>query len=719
MYASITDYAAIYDDSYRERRGFHTSFDRAVLPPQIAEFCKSIACSRLLDVSGGSGGLGRELQVYGIETTTTDFGSLPGLDVVSFNLSDFEPSQHDRVLRALDPQRGSYLTTCFDVLEHIDREHIAGAVYNLAAFTDRFLAVSISTRPSAFDNLLHATLMPIPTWIRAFEAAGLRLVQRNAFPSATTRRAFPATDDLRLINRWVASDIFSDVDLGEPVYLIFEKKEKTGNIGEIKLDIDAIVDVAYRKTKRDQFHYRSDRRLNFNLHHHQEWSLIRPLLDVIPREKCRFLIRPGHILGDSLRSIRSFLARTGVQTIEYSDVGELPWSDLKGEILITGAESSVGAGHLLSYETVAVARLHGCQTYLLQHGVWPRPFERRVLTFASERVLTWGREDERRLNDRTHKVFEADVPWGVFPPHQAHHVGSPKYSDQLMGPYPGLETKLGFDASSFDRTILIGTKNLRWRWGIENIGDRFLDELSTLISRNERVFFIVRPHPSDSAETFASVRHKNLRVLDEVVGVLSDIPLSRVMPYVDMVATSPSSLVVDAAVSDKPIFVYDTGQPIEFDNIQAAPIGLLEDQIKTEGNLSRLLDISRGLKSKYSEAIDDKFYSKFASLLQVEMLTKLDTFTAASASLALQAVEHARALTLSESKAESLASDLEIQRSMLAREVEERAREKIQHSSEMQAKEQEWIHRTEELKKANPIRKIAKALGAVFKPRRS
>lgn len=121
MYASVTDYSAIYDKAYRLSRGAHTSFDRAVLPPIIAAYCGTVECQRLLDVSGGQGGLGLELEAHGIETITTDFGALDGSAVITFNLSEYDKSQFERVLSAIDPSKGSYVTTCFDVLEHIDR----------------------------------------------------------------------------------------------------------------------------------------------------------------------------------------------------------------------------------------------------------------------------------------------------------------------------------------------------------------------------------------------------------------------------------------------------------------------------------------------------------------------------------------------------------------------------------------------------------------------
>jgi len=420
------------------------------------------------------------------------------------------------------------------------------------------------------------------------------------------------------------------------------------------------------------------------------------------------LIRPDNIVPDILRAIRSFLARTGVKVVEYSDVSELPWLDLKGEILISGAESSLGMGHLLSHEMVAIARLHGCQTFLLQHGVWPRSFEHRVVTFASEHVLTWGRADEGRLNDRKHKIFGADVPWGVFPSDQAFPIGAPKFSDQLLGPFPGLDTKFGIDDSRFDRTVLIGTKNLRGRWGIHNVSDQFLGELDSLVSRNDKTLFIVRPHPTDSAESFANIRHPNVKIFDELVGILSDTPLSRVLPYVDIVATSPSSLTIDAAVSGKPIFVYDTGQPIEFDNMQVAPFEKLQHVIDTSNDIGRLNEFSHELKSLYAESVDDRFYSKFSKLLSSRWHPKIDSFIAASASLASQAVNSARAKVAIEATSAALVAE----EAKLAQRVAQLSEELKSTSARLAqlSLENAAITNSSSWRITKPLRKIVEAL---------
>ncbi|QIG48823.1 hypothetical protein G5V57_14465 [Nordella sp. HKS 07] len=580
------------------------------------------------------------LREQGIESVTTDVSALPGSEVISFDLSRFSEAAVDDILQAIDPTKGAYLTTCFDVLEHIDREHVSDAVSNLQRLTNRYLAVSISTRPSAHDNLLHATLLPIQTWIRVFEAVGFRLVELDAFSPAIARRAFPVNDELKLINRWVAADIFADVSAGEPRYIIFEKvaaKDRSSASSQINL----LVDVSYRAEKRRQFSHGA-RGFNLSLHHHQEWSLLRPLLDVIPRAQARFLVRPEGVEQDTLRAVRSFLTRCGVQVIEYDDVRELPWSEMKGEVLISGAESSVGWGHLLGYETAAIARLHGCTTYLLQHGIWPRAFEHRVVTFASERVLTWGREDEHRLNERVHRFISTDVPWGAFPSEQAFPIGSAKFCDQQFGPFPGLDIQFGHDPSKFEQSVLVGVKDLRGRWGVRNIGAEFVENLGALISAHPTTLFVIRPHPSDSAETFSTLPRSNTVLFDNLAGIVADLPLSRVLPNIDLVLTSPSSLMVDAAVSSIPISVYDTGQPIEFDGISVVPFEAIGDHIRSGTSMMNLKAMSEQIRGRYAEAVDDTFYSKFSGLLEEPSRNPVDQYVAASASLAVQAVEQAR-----------------------------------------------------------------------------
>ena len=72
MYGCVTDYAAVYDDTYPDRRASHTRFDIGVLPALLAVFCRDAGVNRLLDVSGGQGRLAEALVGLGIRALTTD-----------------------------------------------------------------------------------------------------------------------------------------------------------------------------------------------------------------------------------------------------------------------------------------------------------------------------------------------------------------------------------------------------------------------------------------------------------------------------------------------------------------------------------------------------------------------------------------------------------------------------------------------------------------------
>jgi hypothetical protein len=168
LYASVTDYTAVYNDTYRDRRGSHTSFDIRLLPSLLASFCREAGVSALLDVSGGQGRLAEALGDLGIDALTTDLAAAPGRPVIAFDLSCYSEPDVVRVRqRAERAFRGApHVTCCLDVLEHVDREQVFAAVRNLAGLTASLLVVSFSTRPSWRDNLFHASIFPISTWIR-------------------------------------------------------------------------------------------------------------------------------------------------------------------------------------------------------------------------------------------------------------------------------------------------------------------------------------------------------------------------------------------------------------------------------------------------------------------------------------------------------------------------------------------------------------------------
>ncbi|WP_299357071.1 hypothetical protein [uncultured Shimia sp.] len=616
MHACVTDYEALYNDAYRARRGEHTSFDRSVLPSLVAEKSLGLGCKKHLDVSGGQGNLGRDLAELGITTTTTDIGALPGSPVLPFNLAVSDDSATRRVLNEIHATDDSYLTSCFDVLEHIDREHVAAAVHNLATLADQHLIVSISTRPSAYDNLLHATLLPIAAWIACFRLAGFEVKTIDVFPEAQHKPDFPDVEDLQLVHHWMNTDVFEDVEFGEPRYVHFEKVTSAPDLSLLKRDIDAVVDVGYRIEKRKAFEPASAQDFVFALHFSQEWSLIRPFLDVLPRDRVHVLIKRGGLQPLHHRAIISFLTRCNVKTTVFDQVPDLDFAEIAGRTLILGAESTATAAHLSGFELSATARLHGCRTVLLQHGVWPRPFDDQIISFASETLFTWSAEEQRRLNKHHHEVFGGQFPWGHISDAQNQPIGSPKFADQLLYPPSHLEWKLGVDRNRFDKAVLLCSKNLRGRWGIHESQETSLAGYEKVIASNPDTFFLVKPHPVDGVDPFLVLRHfPNVRLFDEIIGTLSDSPLNRLLPAIDLVATGPSSVVVDAAVSAKPVFVFDTGQPVELEHMKAQPIDALGRTLHDAAALQTLSDRSSALKDLYARNSDQDFYAKAAEFL--------------------------------------------------------------------------------------------------------
>lgn len=562
MYASVTDYTAVYNDGYRNRRGSHTSFDVCLLPTLLASFCREAGTSAVLDVSGGQGRLAEALGGLGIDALTTDIAAAPGGPVIAFDLSRHSEADLARVRQETQRAfRGApYVTSCLDVLEHIDREHLSAAVRNLAGLTARLLVVSISTRPSSRDNLFHASIFPLSTWIRVFEIAGFRRLSASHFALAT-RRPFSGENAADpLIDRWRGINLFGDTGEGEPRYLVLEKIADALDWGAVNAETEELFDVAYRREKRRQFSVPENARFLLSLHHIQEFPFLRALLDVLPRHAVRVILRPCFIEGSQRRAIRGFLARTGVRTHVYERAEELPWSELAGSILVSAAESGCAVNHVHGLQISALARLHGCRTYLLQHGIWPRNFPGRIVTFGSELVLNWGAAEERILQQNQHRLGAVDVPWGVFHPGQVRRIGSPRYTDQLLPVHPdGLDLRLGIGRDRFASVALLATKRAYGRSAGSEVDAAFHIAMRRLIETHSEMLFLIRPHPAHNEGGLSDLQYENVRVLDETCCVAADIPLNRIIPLVDQVIAPISTVALDGAVSDKAV-MYTTGR---------------------------------------------------------------------------------------------------------------------------------------------------------------
>jgi hypothetical protein len=167
LYASVTDYATVYNDVYRDRRGAHTSFNIDLLPTLLASFCRTAGVTSLLDVSGGQGRLIESLGRLGIRGLTTDICPSPGHLIIAFDLSRYSETDIARIRQEMERIGDGvpHLTCCLDVLNTSIASTFA-AMRNLANLTARLLIVSILGGRGV--TICPRPIFPVKTWVRVF-----------------------------------------------------------------------------------------------------------------------------------------------------------------------------------------------------------------------------------------------------------------------------------------------------------------------------------------------------------------------------------------------------------------------------------------------------------------------------------------------------------------------------------------------------------------------
>jgi hypothetical protein len=596
---------------------------------QIAVLCKQLGFSRCVNVALRPERLDAYLQRQEIASRSIDLTAI---------LRQCATGAIDRNVASPFKEEPNYLTTCVNLLQSVDREHLSLILEFLHQLTDKFIIIGVRTSPSPGENLFGSTILSRSTWQRLIEQSGFTLIKMLDPPPNNEALASG------LSRHWQNSGLGNISDAVDERMMLFEKTsektsektfEKTDDYPSTNVRDADLLDISYRKIKREQISFSDQRKIFFNFNVPQEWSFFRPILDVLPREKTHFLLRYNP-LSDELyaAAVRGFLKRNGIPFTVYEEINDLPWAEIRGNVVLTASESTMDQFHLLSHEVTAMARVHKCATILLQHGIWPGAAANRIVTFASEKVLCWSKDEADRLQNGIHDVYGESVPWGIISEKQLCLVGSPKYSDQLMPTKSSLAARLGFEETRFKKKVLFGTKNLRGRFGVENINSEFLKSIKTQCGNNQDVLFVLRPHPLTKQEEFAEVKAPNVVIFDELTGILGDTQLCRVIPQLDLVCTSPSTLILDGAVSNKPVFVYGTGQPIIYRSIETASVDELTEVMHDDKKLASLRLVGQEFKSNYGEAIDDIFYSHLSEILKQPPEMNFELSTAASVSFA-------------------------------------------------------------------------------------
>ncbi|MFT4101341.1 MAG: glycosyltransferase [Burkholderiaceae bacterium] len=612
FYATQTDYKSLYSLSYFGKALGVASYKGEIFTRALIEFCRQRNVRHVVDVGSGSGALGEALRQAGLGVLALDFD--PAVEGgIHFDLA----GPLNEALSVADTIRErtggeSWLVTCLDVLEHIDIEDVFAAVQNLRAISDGLLVASISTRPSSADNRYHATILPKPTWLEILRTMGFEILLERVFDEArTVRRQWPEDESLRLVSYWASADPFGDIDAGEPDYVLALAKPGEWLDPARRSRVEDMLDLGYLQAKRFQFGFGEIPRIGLNIHHPQDYWLLKPLLEVLPRSSVVVLIRRAVLRPDEYSLIRGALARCNVETIAYDRCAEVPWQVLALNHLLSPAESTVAPSHVLSRQLVEAAKLNGVHTIQLQHGVWIEPFDERIIDFGSETILTWGKSYEELISAMPVRLSgKAYAPltrkeWQKFLP-----IGGPKFAD-LKFPQMNdlLLWRLGIKRQRYRSVALLGT-NLLWnRHGADKLEVR--SRLAEVIRTTPDVFFVVKLHPTERAIDVGELRFQNSMILDDILLGIIGVGINRLVSAVDIVISSLSTLLVDAAVAGKPSIQYDTGNSLSYQGMQPVSIEMLPQILKNSAGMRPQFV----LRDTYAESADEPFYQLFASLL--------------------------------------------------------------------------------------------------------
>lgn len=237
--ASVTNYEKLYAQNYYAHQSDSTSYDVDRFPRLLRQLAAELSVASLLDIGGGNGKLSQIWREGGGKAASLDYYDNPEAFCKKFDLSRNDGDKTSDISTFLSAALGkSWISTCLDVAEHIDNEHLADFMLNLKSITGKALVISISTRPSSQANSFHSTVIPIETWKKIFQTAGFEIYSDNYFDELIRDVHFVGTgSDIISVSHWHKINPFRDAKNHQHylivrnngkkdlcLYIVFERK---------------------------------------------------------------------------------------------------------------------------------------------------------------------------------------------------------------------------------------------------------------------------------------------------------------------------------------------------------------------------------------------------------------------------------------------------------------------------------------------------------------
>lgn len=543
--ASTTDYESTYA-TYYAHGPTHTSFDPTIFPRVAAQIAQARGVTSLLDLGGGNGQLTDLWRAQGKPSLFIDVNPGEHPHGLHYALSQHEVAGAETVRqRITDKLGGAWLTTCLDVAEHIDIEHLSSFLANLYSFVDKWLVLSISTRPSSDGNRYHPTLLPIEVWQRLLNYAGFAIEQAPELTVFHGHSDFRGSDEhISVVAHWCRVNPFRD-DRGHQHYLLLRKEHIPAPNPEPVLQ--ALLDIDYRCAKRQKGAALNSKHWYYVLNFIQDWSYFRSLADVLQQGQLSALINTENFHPSHLHVVRNFLRRTNTPYTLIDDsegVANLIESLHQADsITITATDGFESARHFRPAEFVLGARRKGLTTITLQHGLTiPKP-----MTTVAQTVLAWSPYSRGTILPKLHPALPRNIAI----------AGSPKFDDIDASRRHVLAARFGSWVDQFDRRVLIGT-NLHWDTAHRVGEDEFYAWLEREVIAHPNILICLRPHPDDQSlyRRPQFLTHANVLLLDDIVTNALDVSIARLLPSFDACYTTYSTLILDCLLAGTPVVVF-------------------------------------------------------------------------------------------------------------------------------------------------------------------
>ena len=542
-YACVTDYEAVYAETYFAHVKGAASFgDVSFLEELLRELRALSDMPSVLDVGGGNGALADALESEGVRCITIDAANREEDGYRQFDLSRFDEGELDSVGRlASNRFPAGHITTCFDVAEHIDSEHLPDFLMNLHELTTEYLFLSVSTRPSSMGNRYHSTVLPISTWRRLLEVAGFEVeIAEELQKSQSAPLWSEASELVWIVSHWQRINPFRESQAHQ-AYFKCRKQGRAADPEALQHNILSMIDVAYRRTKR-----RSAPELPKLVYHvafWQDWSFLRSLMDVWPPERLHVILRRSFLAEPYYHLAINYLRRVNVAFNESYTVAEgcAALDDLTPEVstLFWSIACVPYPVHLSAARVALEARHRGFATLGMQHGL-NSPGESLP---GTRDYLIWGNE------------FRDGLPLDAQSRSTAVVTGSPKLMDASFAQAEDVFAhRLGDWTRRFKKRVVVGLGLHYAALGQDSNSVRLW--LERLCQRHPDTLFILRPHPEDVSIYGWDTRFENVLILDDIALTVIDWPVVRLLRSVDLLVTSPSTLVLDALAADTPVALY-------------------------------------------------------------------------------------------------------------------------------------------------------------------